>query len=45
MTSAGFVFRMAWREARAARRRLALLTASVMAGVGAWWRSIRSPTT
>lgn len=35
MTSTGFVLRMAWREARAARRRLALLTASVMAGVGA----------
>ena len=30
-----FVLRMAWREARAARRRLILLTASVMAGVGA----------
>ena len=35
MTSAGFVLRMAWREAHAARRRLALLTASVVAGVGA----------
>ncbi|HEX3927976.1 MAG TPA: hypothetical protein VHW65_08255, partial [Gemmatimonadales bacterium] len=35
MTSAGFVIRMAWREARAARSRLLLLTASVMAGVGA----------
>lgn len=35
MTSARFVLRLAWREARAARRRLALLTASVMAGVGA----------
>ncbi|MES2124820.1 MAG: FtsX-like permease family protein [Gemmatimonadota bacterium] len=35
MTSAAFVVRMAWREARAARRRLLLLTASVMAGVGA----------
>lgn len=35
MTSWGFVVRLAWREARAARRRLALLTASVMAGVGA----------
>lgn len=35
MTSWGFVVRHAWREARAARRRLALLTASVMAGVGA----------
>ncbi len=35
MTSLGFVVRLAWREARAARRRLALLTASVMAGVGA----------
>ena len=35
MTSAGFVIRMAWREAHAARRRLLLLTASVVAGVGA----------
>jgi putative ABC transport system permease protein len=35
MTSAGFVVRMAIREARASRRRLALLTASVVAGVGA----------
>ncbi|MEO5800889.1 MAG: FtsX-like permease family protein [Gemmatimonadales bacterium] len=35
MTSTAFVLRMAWREARAARRRLMLLTASVMAGVGA----------
>ena len=35
MTSTSFVLRMAWREARAARRRLVLLTASVMAGVGA----------
>jgi putative ABC transport system permease protein len=35
MTSPGFVLRLAWREARAARRRLALLTASVTAGVGA----------
>ena len=35
MTSAAFVLRLAWREARAARRRLVLLTASVMAGVGA----------
>ncbi len=35
MTSAGFVIRMAWREAHAARRRLVLLTASVVAGVGA----------
>ena len=35
MTSAAFVVRLAWREARAARRRLMLLTASVMAGVGA----------
>ena len=35
MTSTAFVFRLAWREARAARRRLVLLTASVMAGVGA----------
>ena len=35
MTSWGFVVRLAWREARAARRRLTLLTASVMAGVGA----------
>ncbi len=31
----GFIFRLAWREARAARRRLALLTASITAGVGA----------
>lgn len=35
MTSAGFVVRLAWREVRASRRRLLLLTASVMAGVGA----------
>ena len=35
VTSAGFVIRMAWRQAHAARRRLALLTASVVAGVGA----------
>lgn len=35
MTSAGFVCRLAWRQAHAARRRLALLTASVIAGVGA----------
>ena len=35
MTSTSFVLRLAWREARAARRRLMLLTASVMAGVGA----------
>jgi len=35
VTSWGFVVRLAWREARAARRRLTLLTASVMAGVGA----------
>ncbi|MGH7592840.1 MAG: ABC transporter permease, partial [Gemmatimonadales bacterium] len=35
MTSAGFVGRLAWRQARAARRRLALLSASVVAGVGA----------
>lgn len=35
MTSAAFVLRLAWREARAARRRLMLLTASIMAGVGA----------
>lgn len=35
MTSAGFVRRLAWRQAHAARRRLALLTASVVAGVGA----------
>lgn len=35
MTSATFVLRMAWREAHAARRRLSLLTASVVAGVGA----------
>lgn len=35
MTSAGFVVRMAWRQAHAAWRRLVLLTASVVAGVGA----------
>jgi putative ABC transport system permease protein len=35
VTSTAFVLRMAWREAHAARRRLALLTASVVAGVGA----------
>jgi putative ABC transport system permease protein len=35
MTSAGFVVRLAWREAHAARRRLLLLTWSVVAGVGA----------
>lgn len=35
MTSTAFVLRMALREARASRRRLLLLTASVMAGVGA----------
>ncbi len=35
MTSAAFVLRLALREARAARRRLLLLTASVTAGVGA----------
>jgi putative ABC transport system permease protein len=35
VTSIGFVVRMAWREARASRRRLLLLTASVVAGVGA----------
>ncbi len=35
MTSAGFVRRLAWRQAHAARRRLMLLTASVVAGVGA----------
>ncbi|HEY4319999.1 MAG TPA: FtsX-like permease family protein [Gemmatimonadales bacterium] len=35
MTSTGFVMRMAWREAHAARRRLLLLTASIVAGVGA----------
>ena len=35
MTGTAFVLRLAWREARAARRRLVLLTASVMAGVGA----------
>ncbi len=35
MTSAGFVGRMAWRQAHAAWRRLLLLTASVVAGVGA----------
>ncbi len=31
----GFVFKLAWRESRAARRRLALLVASVAAGVAA----------
>lgn len=35
MSDLAFVFRLAWREARAARRRLALLTASVTAGVAA----------
>ncbi|MGH7583105.1 MAG: ABC transporter permease [Gemmatimonadales bacterium] len=35
MTSAGFVWRLAWRQAHAARRRLVLLTGSVVAGVGA----------
>ncbi len=35
MTRAGFVVRMAWREGRAAARRLALLTASITAGVAA----------
>lgn len=35
MTSAGFVVRLAWRQAHAAWRRLLLLTASVVAGVGA----------
>jgi putative ABC transport system permease protein len=35
VTSAGFVGRMAWRQAHAAWRRLLLLTASVVAGVGA----------
>lgn len=35
MTGAGFVVRMAWREARAAHRRLVLLAATVSAGVGA----------
>jgi putative ABC transport system permease protein len=35
MTSMAFVLRLALREARAARRRLLLLTASVTAGVGA----------
>ncbi len=35
MSSIGFVVRLAWREARAARRRLALLTASITAGVAA----------
>ncbi len=33
--TAGFVWRMAWREGRAAARRLLLLTASVTAGVAA----------
>lgn len=35
MTTAGFVVRMAWRQANSAWRRLLLLTASVVAGVGA----------
>jgi putative ABC transport system permease protein len=35
MNSAGFVRRLAWRQAHAARRRLTLLTASVVAGTGA----------
>jgi putative ABC transport system permease protein len=35
MTRLGFVLAMAWRESRAARRRLLLLTASVTAGVAA----------
>ena len=35
MTSAGFVWRLARRQAHAARRRLVLLTGSVIAGVGA----------
>ncbi len=35
MTRLGFVFAMAWRESRAAKRRLLLLTASVTVGVGA----------
>ncbi len=35
MTSAAFVVRMAWREGRAALRRLFLLTLAVAAGVGA----------
>ena len=35
MTSATFIVRMAWRQAHAAWRRLLLLTASVVAGVGA----------
>lgn len=33
--TAGFVFRLAWRESRAARRRLLLLVGSVAAGVAA----------
>ncbi len=35
MTSLGFVVRLAWRDTRAAWRRLGLLTGAVMAGVGA----------
>jgi putative ABC transport system permease protein len=35
MSTLGFVLAMAWRESRAARRRLLLLTASVTVGVGA----------
>jgi putative ABC transport system permease protein len=35
VNSAGFVRRLAWRQAHAARRRLTLLTASVVAGTGA----------
>lgn len=35
MTSLQFVTRLAWRDARASWRRLSLLTAAVMAGVGA----------
>ncbi len=35
MTSFGFVVRLAWRDTRAAWRRLGLLTGAVMAGVGA----------
>jgi putative ABC transport system permease protein len=35
VTGAAFALRLAWREAHAARRRLVLLTGSVIAGVGA----------
>ena len=35
MTSAGFVFAMAWREGRAAHRRTLFLTLAIAVGVGA----------